>query len=65
MRKEKADLIHSEDAMEKASKGLEKVKEMERNLRERLKTIILPNGVQITSNKQEIINDYISNYGKL
>jgi hypothetical protein len=65
MGKEKADLIHSEDAMDKASKGLEKVKEMERNLRERLKTIILPNGVQITSNKQEIINDYISNYGKL
>lgn len=65
MGKEKADLIHSEDAMDKASKGLEKVKEMERNLRERLKTIILPNGVQITSNRQEIINDYISNYGKL
>ena len=65
MKIEKANLVHSEDAMDKASRGLENVKEMEKRLRDGLKTIILPNGVQITSNRQEIINDYISNYGKL
>ena len=62
---DKMDFIHSVESIDKADKALEKAKSMEQKLAKDLKTIILPNGAKITSNKQDILNDYIKDYGKL
>lgn len=63
MSKEKIETANSVDAHDKASKALEKMKALERKYKENLITKKMPNGVEITSNNEERINEFIENYG--
>lgn len=61
----KLDIDNSEESKNKAEMALRKVKAMEEKYKKKLRTIVLPNGTEITANKKELLNDYQKHYAKL
>lgn len=61
----KVDTANGFENKDKAVKALEKMKALEAKLNGSLQTTKLPNGVEITSNNEERIKDFINSYGRI
>lgn len=65
MTKAKIDLIHSSEWKEKAEEALKPMKELEAKFKEQMITVVTSNGMIVSCNNQELLNETIKYYGEL